>query len=129
MKYLFLSFLILASTFHAFAQEEESETNAPVLKLEKMILDYGTVAKGSNKIRSIKLTNLGKLPLIITSCEGSCDCTTGKCPKEPIMPGKSGEITVSYNTDKVGKFNKTVTISSNNGNGNVYLNVKGVVQE
>ena len=40
MKYLFLSFLILASTFHAFAQDE-AETNAPVLKLEKMMQAFG----------------------------------------------------------------------------------------
>ncbi|MCX6181906.1 MAG: DUF1573 domain-containing protein [Bacteroidetes bacterium] len=128
MKYLFLSLILLATSFKGFAQTN-SETNAPVLKLETMTLDYGTVAKGSNKNRIVKFTNTGKSPLIIVSCEGSCECTTGKCPHDPIMPGKTGEIVVTYNTDKVGKFNKTVTISSNNGSGNIYLNVKGVVTE
>ena len=128
MEYLFLSLILLATSFKGFAQSDP-ETNAPVLKLETMVLDYGTVAKGSNKNRTVKFTNTGKSPLIIINCQGSCECTTAKCSQDPVMPGKSGEIIVSYNTDKVGKFNKTVTITSNNGAGNVYLNVKGVVTE
>ena len=121
--------MLSLATLTGFSQAGESETNAPVLKLETMVVDYGTVAKGSNKTKTVKFTNTGKSPLIIISCTGSCDCTTGNCPKEPIMPGKSAELSVSYNTDKVGKFNKTVTISSNNKDGNIYLVVKGVVQE
>jgi hypothetical protein len=128
MKYLFLSLILLATSFHSFAQNA-GETNAPVLKLESLIVDYGTIVKGSNKDRVVKFTNTGKSPLIIISCTGSCDCTTAKCSQDPIMPGKSGEIIVTYNTDKIGKFNKTVTVSSNNANGNIYINIKGVVTE
>jgi hypothetical protein len=49
-------------------------------------------------------------------------------PKEPILPGETNKIKVTYNTKKAGSFNKTVTIYSNaNGTSTVVLRIKGKV--
>ena len=45
----------------------------------------------------------------------SCGCTTPKgWPRDPIPPGASGEITVSFNSaGKMGMQNKPVTLITN----------------
>ena len=54
-------------------------------------------------------------PLVINPAVPSCGCTVPKYPKEPIEPGKGGEIEVTYNgTGKsLGHFKKSITIRTN----------------
>ncbi|MFT6746346.1 MAG: hypothetical protein ACJAZ2_000685 [Glaciecola sp.] len=107
--------------------EKKADPNAAVIKFEKDVVDYGTINKGDEPLRIIKFTNTGKSPLVITNCQGSCGCTVPECPKDPIMPGETGELKVRYDTKRVGNFNKTVTVKSNASNDVVYLKIKGNV--
>jgi hypothetical protein len=76
-----------------------------------------------------KVTNKGAQPLLITNCSGSCGCTVPTCPREPILPGKSAEISIKYATDRIGPINKTVTIMSNDpATPNRTIMVKGEVK-
>jgi hypothetical protein len=49
-------------------------------------------------------------------------------PKEPIKPGASAEIKVKYATDRVGPFEKTITVSSNAKTASKILRIKGNVK-
>ncbi len=98
------------------------------IKLEKLEHDYGTVKQGGNGECEFKFTNNGKEPLVITNCQGSCGCTVPLCPKEPILPGKTGVIKVKYDTNRPGQIYKTVTVNSNAKSGNVVLTIKGNVE-
>jgi uncharacterized protein (TIGR02145 family) len=51
--------------------------------------------------------------LIITSAKGSCSCTVPNWPKDFIQPGDTAEISIIYDAKKVGKFSRSVTISTN----------------
>ncbi|HWY36121.1 MAG TPA: DUF1573 domain-containing protein, partial [Nitrosopumilaceae archaeon] len=75
-----------------------------------------------------KYTNTGKEPLIISNCQGSCGCTVPNCPKEPILPGKTGIIKVHYDTKRVGQINKSVTVQSNAKSGTISLQITGNVE-
>ena len=66
--------------------------------------------------------------MIITNCQGSCGCTVPTWPKEPIKPGASASIKVKYATDRVGAFEKTVTVSSNAKSASKIIKIKGVVK-
>ena len=66
------------------------------------VIDYGEIAKGSDGVRTFEFTNTGDAPLIISNVKSSCGCTVPSIPKEPIMPGESGEIAVKYDTNRVG---------------------------
>ena len=101
--------------------------NAPEISFETDVMDYGKVEYNGDGLRIFKFKNTGKEPLIITSAKGSCGCTVPSFPKEPIMPGKSGEIKVKYTTNRVGKFTKTITISSNAKTPTKRLTIKGEV--
>ncbi|MBL7942801.1 MAG: DUF1573 domain-containing protein [Flavobacteriales bacterium] len=76
--------------------------------------DFGTMKEGDRVEYSFKFTNTGKEPLIIEDAKGSCGCTVPVWPKDPILPGKSDEIRVSFNSaNKQGAQSKQVTITAN----------------
>lgn len=105
------------------------DPNAADIKWESTAIDYGNVKKGdeSSATREFKFTNVGKSPLILSSCRGSCGCTVPTCPTEPILPGKSGTIKVHYDINRVGPFTKTVSVSSNAKQANETLKISGTV--
>jgi len=96
-------------------QAAKDNPKAPKFKFKAGdTFDFGTIKEGPVAEHIFEFTNAGKEPLIIQSASASCGCTTPEWPKEPILPGKSGKITVHYNTQgRPGPFNKTVFISSN----------------
>ena len=92
-------------------------------------IDYGKVTKTENGTRDFVFTNTGNAPLIITNVLSTCGCTVPIKPGEPIMPGKTGKITVKYNMAP-GPIRKTITVESNAVNyedGRVALKIKGEV--
>lgn len=59
-------------------------------------------------------TNTGNAPLIISNYEVACTCTKITFPKEPVSPGKSGVIHLSFDTNgKYGFQSRKVQIYSN----------------
>ncbi len=90
-------------------------------------IDYGTIEKGSNGVRVFEFTNTGDAPLIISKVTSSCGCTIPKKPKDPILPGKTGEIEVKYDTNRVNPIRKTITVISNAETPTVALKIKGLV--
>jgi hypothetical protein len=134
MKKVFLiAALFAVSVTYLFAQAQQpiqvqDNPNAPEITFEKTVHDYGTVAYGGDGVCSFKFTNTGKEPLILQQPQSSCGCTVPSWPKEPILPGESNEIKVTYNTKKVGPINKTVTVKSNAKNNNVVLRITGKVE-
>ncbi|HMQ08135.1 MAG TPA: DUF1573 domain-containing protein [Saprospiraceae bacterium] len=103
--------------------------SGPVMELESTVVDYGTVEKKSEPLRKVKFTNTGTAPLVIQSARGSCGCTVPKWPKEPILPGETGELEIRYDTTRPGAFNKKVTIVTNEGAQTHTITVKGNVVE
>jgi Protein of unknown function (DUF1573) len=134
MKKIFYT-LILSAFVAITAAAQTTETpqkienpNAPEIVFENEVLDYGTIEFGSNGEREFKFKNTGKEPLIIQSASGSCGCTVPTPPKEPIKPGETGVIKVSYDTKRQGNFDKTVTVVSNAKTGTKVIRIKGVVK-
>jgi hypothetical protein len=112
----------------ATATESVAPTSLADIKMDKTTHDYGNIMQGDNGECEFKFINNGKEPLVITNCQGSCGCTVPQCPKEPILPGKSGVIKVKYDTQRVGGIYKTVTVNSNAKSGNIILTIKGNIE-
>lgn len=121
-----LGLLLVAVVFGATVYAQ----SGPKIEFKTETIDYGTVKKGEdNGIRIFEFTNTGDAPLVISDVKTSCGCTVPSKPKEPIMPGKTGEIEVKYNMSP-GNFTKTITVVSNATNtkdGNTLLRIKGNV--
>jgi len=121
---MFTAFSIFAQDA---AQQPAENPNAPEISFEKTVHDYGSIVQGSDGTCEFKFTNIGKEPLILSRPQSSCGCTVPTWPQEPILPGKSEVIKVTYNTNNVGGINKTVTINSNAKTARVVLQIKGAV--
>jgi hypothetical protein len=98
------------------------------IEFKSETVDYGEIAKGSDGIRVFEFTNTGTSPLIISKVSSSCGCTIPKKPEDPIMPGKTGEIQVKYDTNRVGPIRKAITVISNADTPTKVLKIKGEVQ-
>jgi len=129
MKKLFFILFIGMVSINAKAQEINPDSIIPIFKFEEEVIDYGDIAQNSNGERAFIFENIGKSPLIISQVKGSCGCTVPTKPEEPIMPGKSGQIKVKYDTNRIGAFSKTVTITSNASEATKVVRVKGRVLE
>ncbi len=129
-KSLIIIALSFFAAFQLTAQSSEQPVenpNAPVINFDKVIHDYGTIKQNSDGGCEFVFTNDGKEPLILSRPKSSCGCTVPTWPKQPILPGKSESIKVTYTTNRVGPFHKTVTIYCNASNSPVKLQIKGKV--
>lgn len=89
---------------------------------------FGTIREGEVVEHSFAFVNTGKAPLLVTGATASCGCTVPDYPREPIAPGASGTLRVSFNSKgKPGHQEKKVTVSSNTARGNQYLTISADV--
>jgi len=107
--------------------EQEKEITDATIDFETKVVDYGLIENKSDGARKFVFKNNGTDPLIIKNAKGSCGCTVPTWPREPIAPGATGEIGVQYDTKRVGKFTKTITLTTNAGKAPVILTIKGEV--
>ncbi len=125
MKKINLLLLGLIVNLCAFSQK-------PVINFETKSYDFGKIYEQDGKADyTFTFTNKGNSPLVVSRVQASCGCTTPTWTKEPIEPGKSGDILVSYNpVGRPGAFVKSITVFSNASEEQVGLLIKGdVVQK
>ncbi len=108
------------------ASKTVESTNATIDFVSK-VMDYGTIEHNADGARKFVFTNNGTEPLLIKNAKGSCGCTVPTWPREPIAPGVTAEIGVKYATNRVGKFTKTITLTTNASKKPVILTIKGEV--
>ena len=125
MKKIFLTLFLAASFVVSNAQSaasagtakaQENTVNAGI-EFESKVVDYGVIEHNSNGERAFKFKSTGTDPLIIKSAKGSCGCTVPTWRKADgsatWKPGEDGTIGVKYATNRIGKFTKTITLSTN----------------
>jgi hypothetical protein len=95
------------------AMEEIEGMATTTIKWEKLEHDFGDIKQNEVQTTTFKFTNTGTVPLVIASAKAGCGCTVPKKPEEPIMPGKTGEISVEYNGSGSGAVTKFVDVILN----------------
>ncbi|MCB0650474.1 MAG: DUF1573 domain-containing protein [Saprospiraceae bacterium] len=138
-KFLSVLTLVFAVSVFAMAQqttapvavsaEQAVKVPGPAITFESDLVDYGTITQGSDPYRFFNFTNTGDAPLVITAAKGSCGCTVPTYPKDPILPGETGQIKVRYDTNRVGPFTKRVTLTIQDIEENSVLTIKGNVEK
>ncbi|MDR1162091.1 MAG: DUF1573 domain-containing protein [Tannerellaceae bacterium] len=121
--FVFMAVLLLA-TGAALAQEEAS------IVVTENTFDFGDIKEADGKVsHAFTVKNDGAMPLVITRVIASCGCTSPDWTKEPIAPGKTGEVMVTYDPkSRPGPFAKTVSIYSNGKKGSYAITIRGNVQ-
>ncbi len=105
-----------------------SSEKLPILEIDKKMHDFGTINEGDKVETEFILTNVGESDLIIIDAKASCGCTVPVKPSEPIKPGKSAPIKVSFDSNgKPGQQEKSITITSNTLSGIETCSIKAKV--
>lgn len=105
---LFIVASIVSSA--VFAQGDGAQ-----ISWDKSNYDFGDIRQGEKVEYTFRFHNTGTEPLMITNVTTQCGCTAPKgWPRDPILPGNRGEITLVFDsTGKFGRVNKVATVMSN----------------
>jgi hypothetical protein len=106
-----------------------SQTQEPAISWEKTTNNFGTFKEEAGPQGAVfNFTNTGNKPLYVTNVRASCGCTATDYTKEPIQPGQKGYVKATYNPkNRPGKFNKSVTVTTNTESPTTLLRIEGQV--
>jgi Protein of unknown function (DUF1573) len=122
---LLVSMLLLGS--FSIIKAQDAAKPASGIEWTSTTIDFGKIEQGKPVSAEFDFKNPTMVPLLISSVRPTCGCTIADYPKEPILPGKSGKIAVTYNAAAGGVFTKSIVVTSNATEGNTSLIIKGEV--
>ena len=126
MKILKVITLILGS-IPLLVKSQATDTLKPTFKFENTVHDFGNINEGQQVTCEFTCTNISKTPLIISSVGVTCSCMTPAWSKEPIAPGKTAQIRITYDSKaKPGHFTKVSYVKFASGDFE-YLTIRGIV--
>lgn len=101
----------------------------PLIQFEKTEYDFGKILQGEVVSYTFHFTNVGEAPLLITGVDKSCGCTASDFPREPIDPGKTGQIKITYDSKGHHGFqSKTLVVLANTNPAQTVLRIKAEVR-
>lgn len=133
-KYIAVTLIVAAYSLNTAAQvktDGKSTEIDGVIRFDKTVHDFGDVTVGQGALTcTFKAENIGSKAIVIYNVVTSCGCTGVKWTREPILPGKSGFITITYSNDEGPyPFDKTVTAYISGIKKPVLLRLRGVAHE
>lgn len=123
MKRIVSIILLIVGIHYASAQNGAAD-----IKFDKTTYNFGSFSEVSPTVTAtFEFTNVGNAPLVIHQAVASCGCAVPDYTKEPVMPGKKGTLTVTYNGEGKlpGTFKKSVTVRTNAKTEMVRLYIQG----
>jgi len=130
---IIMAFAICSVTSFAQSVTENTQkiaTNAAgVLTFNEEAWEFGEVSEGPDVTHEFKLKNSGSAPVSIKNASAGCGCTVANWPHEPILPGATASISVTFHTKgRPGAFTKMVTVTSDADRATIPLTIKGSVK-
>ena len=123
---LCLMLFLLAGISYASAQSKAE------IKFDKTTHDFGTFSEEKPIVScTFTFTNVGNAPLVIHQAIASRGCTMPEYTQEPVLPGKTGTVKVTYNgTGRYpGHFRKSITLRTNAETEMLRLYIEGDMAE
>ncbi len=113
------------------AQIAEIDTaHYTLIQWKDTAIDFGTISSGDTAHFKYKFKNTGVTPLFILNTHTTCGCTITDFSRDPVMPGKSGFIDITFSSrSENGAINKKIIVVTNTKNGrysNLYI--RGVIE-
>lgn len=110
--------------------EIKAQKKAPEILFESTTHDFGKLAYGADCSFEFTFKNTGKSDLILSNVRPTCGCTIAEGWQQigPVKKGKTAKVKISYDSKRVGAFNKTITVTSNAKNDPVQLIIKGEIE-
>ena len=91
--------------------------------------DIGVIKEADGKVRCpIRVVNTGSEPLLFVKAQASCGCTAIDFPQDPVQPGDTAEVWITYNpAGRPGQFTKQAIIFTNTTPNRTVLEITGNV--
>ena len=103
--------------------------NVPVIQFEKTEHDFGKILQGEQVSYTFKFKNVGDAPLLITSIEKTCGCTSPEFTRTPVKPGDEGKIKITYDSKGHKGFqNKRLIVKANTNPSESIIRIKAQVE-
>ena len=118
-KIQLLILLVLLGTLTAAAQ--------PLVGLSTRRHELGTILWKQPATARFDLVNRGTTPLVITDVHPDCGCTAVRWTTDSIRPDAKGFVTVTYDAEMLGYFEKQVAVTTNADTEPLYLTISGEV--
>ncbi len=129
---LFCSLQILAQNKAETLAMETNELHGKLAFVDRTY-NFGKIRKGEKVTTSFYYKNTGSKPIHILQVQTSCGCTITEWSKKTIEVGKTGEISVTFDSnekeDIIGQQNKVILVISNASNKEEKLTLQGEVQK
>ncbi len=129
MKAILFILVTFGMSMFSFSQEKvaKKKKTKPPVTFKAMEIERNGITYGADETFTFEFKNTSKSPILVTNVATSCGCTTAKKPEEPVAPGKTGIISVKYDTKRVGNFTKEITVTTNAQPEPYKLTIKGSV--
>ena len=110
-KFLFISLIVIALASVCGCGAVRAGNGSP-LRFDSVNHDFGTIREADGRVsHTFRFRNTSRKPVVIIAVQTSCGCTVPDYPKRPIMPGKRGEVTLTYNpADRPGPFSRDAEV-------------------
>ncbi len=123
MKIIWIILFLFASLGVIKAQKTAEMT------FQDEVLDFGSITYEADGCFEFVFKNTGRMPLIIQKVDLACGCTVAEWEKAPVLRKKLGSIHITYDTKRIGAFQKNITVYSNAKNSPIVLTIIGNVKK
>lgn len=106
-----------------------AQTPSEQLVADQKVFDFGEVQEKDGVVsHTFVFTNTSNKLVAIEDTYSGCGCATSNFNKEPIPPGKTREVTITFNPrNRPGFFSKEIAILFNNKTNYTRIWIKGTV--
>ncbi|MDG1332694.1 MAG: DUF1573 domain-containing protein [Crocinitomicaceae bacterium] len=107
MRLFFAIIIIALNSALGFCQEAE-------FSIDKSVHKFPTTKQGEMLSHEYMITNDGDEPLIISDYKVGCTCTKAILPENPILPGETFPLQVTFDTKEKYYFqDRTIVLVAN----------------
>lgn len=115
-------------TSNSAESKVKKDSTVGFIQFDTISYTIGSIEQGEIVSKKFKFKNIGNQTFKIIDVIPDCSCTSPTWTKEPLKPGESGYIIVTYDSkEDIGKFLKSITVLHNSGEGFTFLEMRGFV--
>ena len=110
---LFCALFLASKTTAQTLKAVDNSQNAGKVEWLDRQMTTGSVPFGQPVSREFRVKNISSENLMILQVKSSCHCTVTEWDHNPIAPGQTSLIKVTYDSQKEGDFYRIVSVSTN----------------